>query len=57
MVGLGVIPGERLLFHKNKWNDQEQSHRSKKERTHIERVLKNIGTICKGMEWNRTDIA
>ena len=43
-VGLGVVPGERSFLHENKWNDQE-------------RVLKNIGTICKGTERNGTEIA
>ena len=49
-LGLGVVPGERSFFHENKQNDQERSHRSKKKNEHIEGVLKNIGTICKGTE-------
>ena len=44
-IGLGVVPGERSFFHENEQHYQERSHRSKKKNEHIERVLKNIGTI------------
>ena len=52
---LGVVPGERSFFYKNEWNDQERSHRSEKKNKHKERVLKNIGTICKGTERERSN--
>ena len=54
-LGLGVVPGQPSFFHKNKRKDQERSHRSKKKNERIERVLKNIGMICKGTEQNRTE--
>ena len=44
-IGLGVVPGERSFFHENEQHYQGRSHRSKKKNEHIERVLKNIGTI------------
>ena len=52
---LGVVPGERSFFHENERNDQERSHRSKKKNERIERVLKNIGTICKVTEQEGND--
>ena len=56
-VGLGVVPGERSFFHKNERNDQERSQCSEKKNERIERVLKNVRTICKGTEQNGTEIA
>ena len=39
---------EQLFF---PGNDQEQSHHFRKKE-HLERILKNFGTISKRMEWN-----
>ena len=41
---------KRSFFHKNEQNDQERSHHFEKKNERIQRVLKNIGTICKGTE-------
>ena len=55
-LGLGVVLRERSFFHGNERNYQEQSHCcniknnpivATKKNEHIERVLKNIGTIYK----------
>ena len=55
-LGLGVVPGERSFFHKNEERSRTiPSFQKKNER--IERILKNIGTICKGTERNGTEIA
>ena len=55
-VGLGALTVERSFFAENERNDQERSHRSEKNER-LERVLKNIGTISKRTERNRTEIA
>ena len=57
IVGLDVVPGEQSFFHKNERNYQERYHCSKKKNEHIERVLKNIGTIIKRTNVERTEIA
>ena len=52
-VGLGVLTGERLFFRENERNYQEESHRFENKNEHIERVLKNIGSIIKRIRtWN-----
>ena len=50
VLGLGVVPGERSLFHENERNYQERFHRSEKKNEHIEHVFKNIEKII-----NRTN--
>ena len=55
-IGLGALTVERSFFPENERNDQERSHRFKKNER-LERVLKNIGTISKRMERNGTEIA
>ena len=55
-LGLGALTVERSFFAENERNDQERSHRSEKNER-LERVLKNIGTISKRTERNRTGIA
>ena len=42
-LGLGALTVERSFFAENERNDQENKH--------LERILKNIGTISKRTEW------
>jgi hypothetical protein len=42
-LGLGALTVERSFFAENERNDQENEH--------LERILKNIGTISKRTEW------
>ena len=47
ILGLGVISGEELFFHKMERNYQEQTHRSEIKNEQKEHILKNIETILK----------
>ena len=53
-LGLSAFLVERSFLPENERNDQERSHRSKKNEL-LERVLKNIGTISKRTERNGTE--
>ena len=55
-LGLCMFLVERWFFPENERNDQERSHRSEKNER-LDRVRKNIGTISKRTERNRTEIA